>query len=211
MIDGMAKVKIARSMEGVRSGRYIMYTGVILFLSLLFLSLRSVQGIVLGTFFAAVALLIALYNYTTIKNNRYIKLRAKYLALFAVAAVVGFYASYGIANGDITLVRSLTGALITATSISAVFAVTMYEKLKEITIKNKSSLSREILDLNIRLATYPILISVGAVFASILALTVSGSNFILSIFLINVTITAVLLTLITSVEILKEDIMRELE
>jgi hypothetical protein len=207
----MAKAKISRTLEGVRSGRYIRYSGVFLFLSLILLSLRSGFGIVLGTLFSAISLILAFYNFILIKNNRYIKLRAEYIAWFTVFAIVGFYASYGIVTGDTMLVRSLTGSLVTATSLSAVFAVTVYEKIKDLTIKNKSRLTREILDLNIRLATYPILVSVGAVFTSILALTFSDSNFIFSIFLINVTVTAVLLTLITSVGILKEEIMRELE
>lgn len=204
----MAK-KIQRSNEGVRSGKRLEYVAVLTFLSLVSLSMRSNITLVFGIFLSLFAIALVFYNYHALKSG-FLKLRAKYAMLTVVLAVVGYYAAYSIPRGDVTLIVELTTALVTATSISAVFAVNMYEKISSITVRNKHRLSKEILDINIRLATYPILISVGAVFASILALIVANTHFTFSIFLINVTVTSVLLTLITSVALLKEDLLRQL-
>ena len=196
-------------MERVHAGRRIEFIAVLLLLSMLFLSLRSYRFSVLGAIFSLLCLALAFYNFLVVKD-RFLKLRAKYIVGFVALAIVGYYSSFSIANGDVTLIRNLSGSLITATSISAVFAVTIYEKVKELTLRHKTRLTKELLDISVRLATYPILISVVAVFASVLALVFSGSNFVFSVLLINVTITFVLLTLIMSVELLKEDLMREL-
>ena len=177
--------------------------------SVLFLSLRSFRSTAIGVVLSLLCLGLAFYNFTA-AHERFIKLRAKYIVGFVAIAIVGYYASFSIAHGDVTLIRSLASALITATSISAVFAVTIYEKVKELTLRHKRKLTDELLDISIRLATYPILVSIVALFASILALVFSDTNFIFSILLINVTITFVLLTLIMSLELLKEDLMREL-
>ena len=172
-------------------------------------SLRNFDSEVIGAILSLLCLGLAFYNFLSVKD-RYVKLRAKYIVGFVALAIVGYYSSFSIANGDVAVVRSLAGALITATSISAVFAVTIYEKVKELTLRHKTRLTKELLDISVRLATYPILVSVVAIFASVLALMFSGTNFVFSILLINTTITFVLLTLIMSVELLKEDLMREL-
>ncbi len=195
--------------ERVRAGRRVEFIAALLLLSMVTLSLRSSGFSVLGIISSVLCLALAFYNFL-VANDRYIRLRAKYIVGFVALAIFGYYASFSIASGDITLIRSLTGSLITATSISAVFAVTIYEKVKELTLRHRGRMTQELLDISVRLATYPILVSVVAVFASILALIFSGSNFIFSIFLVNITITFVLLALIMSVELLKEDLMREL-
>ncbi len=195
--------------ERVQAGRRIEFIAILLLLSMLFLSLRSFRSILIGAVFSLICICLAAYNFL-VARDRFVKLRAKYIVAFIILAIFGYYASFGIAIGDTTLIRSLAGSLITATSISAVFAVTIYEKVKELTLRHKRRLTQELLDISVRLATYPILVSVVAVFASILALVFSGTNFIFSVFLINVTITFVLLTLMMSVELLKEDLMREL-
>ena len=205
----MVKKLIKRSDEAVVSGRRLEAIVVLDMVALVLLSIRSSNEIRIGTLFAVLTICLAFYNYKRLEN-RFLKLRAKYALLAVVMAIIGYYASYGIVRGDTVLVTSLAQALVTATSISAVFAVAMYEKISNVTILNKNILSKEILDINIRLAIYPILISVGAVFASILALIFARSNFILSVLLINLTVTAVLLTLITSVALLKEDLLRRL-
>lgn len=205
----MPKKKIQRSSEGVQHGRMLEYIAALTFVTLVLLSLRRPLATVLGVFLSLITVGVAFFSYVILKG-RFLKLRARYVLLIVVLAMVAYYATFGIATGDTELLVSLSTALITATSISAVFAVTMYEKISTITIKRKNEFSQEILDINVRLATYPILISVGAVFASILALMFAHSNFRISIFLINATITAVLLTLLTSVALLKEDLLRQL-
>lgn len=205
----MAKRKNSYVQERVGAGRRIIFIGILLLLAMLFLSLRSLPSTAIGVILSLLCLGLAFYNFMTCQD-RFIKLRAKYIVGFVALAIVGYYASFSIARGDITLIRSLGSALITATSISAVFAVTIYEKVKELTLRHQRKLTKELLDISIRLATYPILVSIVALFASILSLVFSDTNFIFSILLINITVTFVLLTLTMSLELLKEDLMREL-
>jgi hypothetical protein len=218
-IEFMAKKSIAKkdpidretyNRQRIRSGRRSIYIGFLLLLSLVFLSVRIFGSTAIGSLFTLLCLGLAAYNYIIIRD-KYLKLRAQYILGFVVLSLFAYYGAFGIAYNDTVLVRSLAGALITATSISAVFAVSIYEKMKEITVKNKHELTKELKDISIRLATYPVLISVAAVFTSIFALVFSDANFIFTVFLINVTITFVLITLMMSVELLKEDLMRQLE
>lgn len=195
--------------ERVRAGRDIEIIGAMLMLALLSLSLRNVFANVIGSLLSLFILVFAFYSYKR-PRNRYIKMRAKYFFFFALLSIFAYYGSHAIPKGDITLMTSLAGALVTATSISAVFAGTIYEKMKETTLRNRKSMPEEVIDLTVRLAIYPIIISILALFASILALVFSASSFVFSIILVNVAITFVLLALITSVEFLKEDLLRQL-
>jgi len=209
MIKKEPKEPTSMVRQRVNSGRNIESIIALLLFSMLMLSLRNTFGIVLGTLTSLICIGIAIYNFLTSKEP-FLKLRAKYIVGMVLLAIIGYYASFRIVNGDITLIRSLASALITATSISAVFAVTIYEKIKELTLKHEGRYQKDIIDISVRLATYPLLISVVAIFSAVLALVVSDTNFLFSVFLINVTITFVLATLIMSVELLKEDLMREL-
>lgn len=200
--------KIGISAERRASSKRMVYVGIFLGLSLIFLSLRG-RFAYLGPVFSTIAIIITGYSYFSTKNES-LKLRAKYMLLFVVLCVISYHASLGIANGNVTLLSSLGATLVEATSISAVFAGTIYEKVRSMAINSKHKLDRELIESMVRVATYPLLISIIAIFCSILSLMESINHFGLSIFLINITITFVLLTLISGVELLKEDLTRQL-
>jgi hypothetical protein len=187
----------------------LMVLTVFLALAMLMVSARSPAYLVGGIFFSALAIAIPLYGVISNRDS-FLKVRNRYTLLFVVLCVIAYFSTLGIANGDTTLLRTLGSALITATSISAVFAGTIYEKVREVALLYRKKMDARAIRMSIRLAIYPLLVSIIAVFSSIMLLVLSGSNFVLSVLLCNITITAILLTLLMSVELLREDLTRQL-
>jgi hypothetical protein len=196
--------------ERTSFGTRLELLGILLLIDLVLLSFRNPVIISLGSIISIIIVVIALYSYLLPKNI-HMKTRARYMLLFVVLSIFAYYGTHGITKGDTPLMTALGESLVTATSISAVFAGTIYEKMRALTVDHGKKLPKEVVDIVVRLAIYPMVISVIAVFTAILALVFSSSNFIFSIILINATITFVLLTLLTSVELLKEELTRQLE
>ncbi len=195
--------------ERIESGRNAIIIGLALIADLVLFSIRGNLFTSLGVIASLLIVLFGIANYFR-ASNMYLRMRAKYIMFFIVLSIFTYLGSRTIPPNDAQVMYAIGQSLVTATSISAVFAVTIYEKLQDVTVRNKSRISRELKDIAIRLAVYPILVSVLAVFSSVLILVFS-SSFLFSIILLNITVTFILLTLITSVELLKEDLMRSLD
>lgn len=189
--------------------RRVMLMAVFLLLAMIFISVRRPFYIALGVVFSILTIALPLYSLLTAEDI-FVRIRIRYVLLFVVLSLTAYFATLGIANGDTALLRTIGSSLITATSIGAVFAGTIYEKVKEKTLVNRGKLSRRSIGISICIAIYPLLVSVIAVFASVMLLILASTNFIFSIFLCNATITAILVTLIMSVELLREDLARQL-
>ncbi|MDE1871230.1 MAG: hypothetical protein KGI06_03250 [Candidatus Micrarchaeota archaeon] len=196
--------------ERIKSSKQLETIGAFILLDLVLVSLRNPFVTFIGVIVSILILIFAIYSYIGTKS-KYLKMRARYMVFFVILALFTYYGSYGIPRGDTALMIAIGESLVTATSISAVFAGTIYEKMKEATITNKHRMPKELIDIVARLAIYPMIISIAAVFTAILALVFSSSHFLFSIILVNLTITSILLALITSVELLKEDLERQLD
>jgi hypothetical protein len=180
-----------------------------LLLAMLAISTQQQAYVGIGIVFSLLAMAIPAYSFLT-SRDKYVRIRNRYTLFFIVLCIITYFATLTIKSSDTTLLRTLGSALITATSISAVFAGTIYERIKEISLLYKKKMDAHMIRMSIRLAIYPLLASVVAVLSSILLLILAGSNFFLTVLLCNFTITAVLVTLLMSVEILREDLTRQL-
>lgn len=183
--------------------------GVLTFIAIILISLRSLDSIGWGVIFGFVSLVVAYYSISKVKNIFYLKMRSWYqFAVYLVGLSITL-TSLEIPNGDILLIQNIGEALLVATTILIALAPPFYEKVGARLLRNKDKWTDEQKGISASLSVFPMIASIGALLLSVESLMLSTSNFILSVMSINEALFLTFFALIMVTQLLMEDILRQ--
>ncbi|MDE1824958.1 MAG: hypothetical protein KGH61_05595 [Candidatus Micrarchaeota archaeon] len=179
------------------------------FMAIILISLRSVDSIGWGVIAGIISLGVAGYAISKVKTIFYLKMRSEYqFGVYLIGLAIAI-TSLSIPTGDTLLIQDIGEALVVATTILIVLAPSFYEKVGARLLRNKGRWTDKQKGISSSLSVFPMFAAIGALLLSIASLMESGSNFILSTTLINLTLFLTFFALLMVTQLLMEDILRQ--